>query len=96
MDHVLLYGPPGWEDDAGQHYCQRAGRAFSADGGAAAADQGDLTAIITNMQDKQVLFIDEIHRLQPVLEELLYSALEDYKLDIIIGQGLRRARTRWR
>ena len=49
--------------------------------------KGDLTAIITNMQDKQVLFIDEIHRLQPVLEELLYSALEDYKLDIIIGQG---------
>jgi len=47
----------------------------------------DLTAIITNMQEKQVLFIDEIHRLQPVLEELLYSALEDYKLDIIIGQG---------
>jgi len=58
--------------------------------------KGDLTAIITNMQDKQVLFIDEIHRLQPVLEELLYSALEDYKLDIIIGQGLRRARIRWR
>ena len=49
--------------------------------------KGDLTAIITNMQEKQVLFIDEIHRLQPVLEELLYSALEDYKLDIIIGQG---------
>ncbi|HET6934413.1 MAG TPA: Holliday junction branch migration DNA helicase RuvB, partial [Candidatus Angelobacter sp.] len=45
------------------------------------------TAIITNLQDKQVLFVDEIHRLQPVLEELLYSALEDYKLDIIIGQG---------
>ena len=49
--------------------------------------KGDLTAIITNLLDKQVLFIDEIHRLQPVLEELLYSALEDYKLDIIIGQG---------
>ena len=49
--------------------------------------KGDLTAIITNLHEKQVLFIDEIHRLQPVFEELLYSALEDYKLDIIIGQG---------
>ena len=49
--------------------------------------KGDLTAILTNMREKQVLFIDEVHRLQPALEELLYSALEDYKLDIIIGQG---------
>ncbi len=49
--------------------------------------KGDLTAILTNLRDKQVLFIDEVHRLQPVLEELLYSALEDYKLDIMIGQG---------
>ena len=49
--------------------------------------KGDLTAILTNVRDKQVLFIDEVHRLQPALEELLYSAVEDYKLDIIIGQG---------
>ena len=49
--------------------------------------KGDLTAILTNLRDKQVLFIDEVHRLQPALEEILYSALEDYKLDIIIGQG---------
>ena len=49
--------------------------------------QGDLTAILTNLRDRQVLFLDEIHRLQPVLEEKLYTALEDYKLDIIIGQG---------
>jgi Holliday junction DNA helicase RuvB len=49
--------------------------------------KGDLTAILTNLKDKQVLFIDEVHRLQPALEELLYSALEDYKLDIMIGQG---------
>jgi Holliday junction DNA helicase RuvB len=49
--------------------------------------KGDLTAVLTNIRNKQVLFIDEVHRLQPVLEELLYSALEDYKLDIIIGQG---------
>ena len=49
--------------------------------------KGDLTAILTNLRDKQVLFIDEVHRLQPALEEILYSALEDYKLDIMIGQG---------
>src|SRR5262249_12562277 len=49
--------------------------------------KGDLTAILTNVREKQVLFIDEVHRLQPTLEELLYSALEDYKLDILIGQG---------
>jgi Holliday junction DNA helicase RuvB len=49
--------------------------------------KGDLTAILTNVRDKQVLFIDEVHRLQPALEEILYSALEDYKLDIMIGQG---------
>ena len=49
--------------------------------------KGELTAIITNLRERQVLFIDEVHRLQPALEELLYSALEDYKLDIMIGQG---------
>ena len=49
--------------------------------------QGDLTAILTNLRERQVLFLDEIHRMQPVLEEKLYTALEDYKLDIIIGQG---------
>src|SRR5438874_4802857 len=49
--------------------------------------KGDLTAILTNVREKQVLFIDEVHRLQPALEEILYSALEDYQLDIIIGQG---------
>src|SRR5258707_14519216 len=49
--------------------------------------KGDLTAILTNLTDRQVFFLDELHRLQPALEEILYSALEDYKLDIIIGQG---------
>src|ERR1039458_7149148 len=88
MDHVLLYGPPGLSkttlaniiaNELGVHFQPTAAPLLQI--------KGDLTAIITNMQDKQVLFIDEIHRLQPVLEELLYSALEDYKLDIIIGQG---------
>ena len=54
--------------------------------------QGDLTAILTNLREKQVLFLDEIHRLQPVLEEKLYTALEDYKLDIMIGPGPARGR----
>ena len=60
---------------------------FQQTSGPALQIQGDLTAILTNLREKQVLFLDEIHRLQPVLEEKLYTALEDYKLDIIIGQG---------
>ena len=63
------------------------GSGFSRRRGPALQIQGDLTAILTNLREKQVLFLDEIHRLQPVLEEKLYTALEDYKLDIIIGQG---------
>src|ERR1700709_185893 len=88
LDHVLLFGPPGLgkttlasiianEMDVG--YQQTSGPALQI--------QGDLTAILTNLREKQGLFLDEIHRLQPVLEEKLYTALEDYKLDIIIGQG---------
>ena len=88
LDHVLLFGPPGLgkttlatiianELDVG--YQQTSGPALQI--------QGDLTAILTNLRERQVLFLDEIHRLQPVLEEKLYTALEDYKLDIIIGQG---------
>ena len=61
--------------------------AFQQTSGPALQIQGDLTAILTNLRERQVLFLDEIHRLQPVLEEKLYTALEDYKLDIIIGQG---------
>ena len=60
---------------------------FQQTSGPALQIQGDLTAILTNLRERQVLFLDEIHRLQPVLEEKLYTALEDYKLDIIIGQG---------
>src|ERR1035441_9072330 len=60
---------------------------FQQTSGPALQIQGDLTAILTNLRERQVLFLDEIHRMQPVLEEKLYTALEDYKLDIIIGQG---------
>jgi len=88
LDHVLLYGPPGLgkttlatiiANEMGVDYQQTSGPVLQI--------KGDLTAILTNVREKQILFFDEVHRLQPALEELLYSALEDYKLDIIVGQG---------
>src|ERR1041385_7925988 len=88
MDHVLLYGPPGLgKTTLANIIANELGAHFQPTAAPLLQIKGDLTAIITNLQNKQVLFIDEIHRLQPVLEELLYSALEDYRLDIIIGQG---------
>src|SRR6202030_2528573 len=88
MDHVLLYGPPGLgKTTLANIIANELGVHFQQTGAPLLQIKGDLTAIITNMQDKQVLFFDEVHRLQPTLEELLYSALEDYKLDIIVGQG---------
>jgi Holliday junction DNA helicase RuvB len=88
MDHVLLYGPPGLgKTTLANIIANELGVHFQPTAAPLLQIKGDLTAIVTNLQDKQVLFIDELHRLQPVLEELLYSALEDYKLDIIIGQG---------
>jgi len=88
LDHVLLYGPPGLgkttlatiiANEMGVEYQQTSGPVLQI--------KGDLTAILTNVREKQVLFFDEVHRLQPALEEILYSALEDYKLDIMVGQG---------
>jgi len=88
MDHVLLYGPPGLgKTTLANIIANELGVAFQQTSGPTLQIKGELTAILTNLQDKQVLFIDEVHRLQPALEEILYSALEDYKLDIIIGQG---------
>jgi Holliday junction DNA helicase RuvB len=88
MDHVLLYGPPGLgKTTLANIIANELGVAFQQTSGPTLQIKGDLTAILTNLQERQVLFIDEVHRLQPALEEILYSALEDYKLDIIIGQG---------
>lgn len=88
LDHVLLYGPPGLgKTTLATIIANELGVAFQQTSGPTLQIKGDLTAILTNLRDKQVLFIDEVHRLQPTLEELLYSALEDYKLDILIGQG---------
>ena len=88
LDHVLLYGPPGLgKTTLATIIANELGVPFQQTAGPAIQIKGDLTAILTNVADKQVLFFDEVHRLQPALEEILYSALEDYKLDIIIGQG---------
>lgn len=88
LDHVLLYGPPGLgKTTLANIIANELGTSFQQTSGPTLQIKGDLTAILSNLQNKQVLFIDEVHRLQPALEELLYSALEDYKLDIIIGQG---------
>ena len=88
LDHVLLYGPPGLgKTTLATIIANELGVAFQQTSGPTLQIKGDLTAVLTNVQDKQVLFIDEVHRLQPVIEELLYSALEDYRLDIMIGQG---------
>jgi len=88
LDHVLLYGPPGLgKTTLASIIANELGVAFQQTAGPALQIKGDLTAILTNVQERQVMFFDEVHRLQPALEEILYSALEDYKLDIIIGQG---------
>ena len=88
LDHVLLFGPPGLgKTTLASIIANELDVGFQQTSGPALQIQGDLTAILTNLREKQVLFLDEIHRLQPVLEEKLYTALEDYKLDIIIGQG---------
>src|ERR1700748_2795914 len=88
LDHVLLYGPPGLGKTTLANIIANEMQAqFQQTSGPTLQIKGDLTAILTNVRDKQVLFIDEAHRLTPGLEELLYSAVEDYKLDIIIGQG---------
>src|ERR1051326_6319956 len=88
LDHVLLYGPPGLgKTTLATIIANELAVAYQQTSGPTLQIKGDLTAVLTNLRDKQVLFIDEIHRLQPALEEILYSALEDYQIDIMIGQG---------
>ena len=88
LDHVLLFGPPGLgKTTLATIIANEMNVGFQQTSGPALQIQGDLTAILSNIKDKQVLFLDEAHRLQPVLQEKLYTALEDYRLDIMIGSG---------
>ena len=88
LDHVLLFGPPGLgKTTLAQIVAREIGVGFRATSGPVLAKAGDLAAILTNLEPRDVLFIDEIHRLAPVVEEILYPAMEDHVLDLIIGEG---------
>ncbi len=88
LDHVLFYGPPGLgKTTLANIIAQEMGVSIKSTSGPVIEKPGDLAAVLTNLEAGDVLFIDEIHRLNPVVEEILYPAMEDYQLDIMIGQG---------
>jgi holliday junction DNA helicase RuvB len=88
LDHVLLYGPPGLgKTTLATVIANELGVAIRPTAGPVIERPGDLAAMLTNLQEREVLFIDEIHRMPPAIEEILYPAMEDYELDIMIGQG---------
>lgn len=88
LDHVFLSGPPGLgKTTLAYIISNELNTSFRATSAPALEKQGDLAAILTSIEDKEVFFIDEIHRLRPAVEEILYSAMEDYQIDVVIGQG---------
>jgi transcriptional regulator with AAA-type ATPase domain len=88
LDHVLFAGPPGLgKTTLAQIVARELGVNFRATSGPIIAKAGDLAALLTNLEERDVLFIDEIHRLNPAVEEILYPAMEDFQLDLIIGEG---------
>lgn len=88
LDHVLLYGPPGLgKTTLAQILAHEMGSSIKISSGPLLEKKGDLTAVLTALDPRDFLFVDEIHRLQPALEEILYPAMEDFRVDLIIGQG---------
>ena len=88
LDHVLFVGPPGLgKTTLAQIMAKELGVSFRSTSGPVIAKAGDLAALLTNLEERDVLFIDEIHRLNPAVEEILYPAMEDFQLDLIIGEG---------